>query len=256
MLHTLRAGRLGRTIAHRFEHETAALNSQTEEPRPRRQPRRFDKHSLRSLNGKKIERTLPRAFGRATYGTSFKGFEKPTCSDDCASFLDQLLGVILSRPAYIHPSDVCRYASLVYEFSTAEVSDPHAPSKPASPVATMPIEQLDVALNAWIKSYVAHQADSLLPTFVLDAARLIQAHAWGESLPAEEAEWKLEPMIAGKRGQHIAFPDHRMMHDISSSVSKLMVSLVIPHGCRVRQSDGKLVRKEGDLALFSPLAAI
>jgi hypothetical protein len=146
-------------------------------------------------------------------------------------FLDLLLGALEARPAYVHPSDLPRYAALVRRFRASMYHD----WKDPVPVASLPLVRLHVALNEWLRGVLREASDPLMPSFCLDAARFIEAHAHGRFFDAERENWELRPMVSNA-GHHWEFEvsrDQRLKREITSAVKGQIVRCAIPQGFRI-----------------------
>ena len=146
-------------------------------------------------------------------------------------FLDLLLGMLQARPAYVHPSDIPRYSALVRRFRGSMYHD----GTDSTPVAILPLARLHLALNEWVNSVLREAADPLLPSFCLDTARFIEAHAYGRFFYSQREHWQLLPMTCRteRNGQSELSRDQQLKRAVTSAVKGLIVRCAIPSGCRI-----------------------
>ena len=161
---------------------------------------------------------------------------------EVGEYLDLLCGVLEARPSYVHSSDLPRYAALVRRFQDSMYHDWRDPT----PVATLPLARLQVALNEWVSSVLREATDPLMPSFCLDTARFIEAHAHGRFFFSDREYWELLPMVsdAGRNWQSELSRDQQLKRGITSAVKGLIVRCAIPPGSRIFDTRSKAVVTE------------
>lgn len=188
---------------------------------------------------------LPRAHisARFVYECTRGIFAKPLRPEnEVGEFLDLLLGVLEARPEYIHPADLPRYATLIRHFRASVHRDWSEPT----PVASLPLGRLGFALSEWVNSVLRESDDPLMPSFCLDAARFIEAHAHGREFSSQREQWGLVPMVSGVERSWTSdlHRDQQLKRGITSAVKGLIVRCAIPTGCRIFDKRGKVVVAE------------
>lgn len=178
--------------------------------------------------------SLPRAHvsGRFVYECKRGIVADPFNLDSAVGeYLDLLLGMLEARPPYVHSSDIPRYGALVRRFRASMYDDWPDPT----PVATLPLARLHLALNEWVNNGLRDATDPLLPSFCLDTARFIEAHAYGRFFYSQREHWQLLPVLskAERHWQSELSRDQQLKRGITSAVKGLIVRCAIPPGCRI-----------------------
>jgi hypothetical protein len=191
--------------------------------------------------------------GSFVYSVSSLGRAELKLEDPCGRFLDQLLGVVFARPAYLRPEDVHRYASLIQYFRAFRVAMGWGENRTELSAGNVPLQRLGWALARWVEAERFGAPFSLMPTFALDAARFIQTHACGRHFWAQQNEsWEIRPMVPALPEERLNdLDDPRMKKDITQGFAGMIVTLDIPDGCRVRDCRTKAVLAEPGTACFS-----
>lgn len=154
------------------------------------------------LDGRLTEAPLPRihvgfktVFNNGTYGRPW------TLHDPCGPMLDHLMGIIFAKPAYIHPTDVRRYATWIDAFRQFVTARPGWKPRPKSlPVHKLPIAEIGYALQRWIVSLTNHD-NPLMASFALDAADFIAKHVFGKVVFRHRSatDWELSAFVSNEQ---------------------------------------------------------
>ena len=107
---------------------------------------------------------------------------------------------------------------------------------------TLTLQRLGIALEAWIYSALHHNSFSLMPTFLLDTARFVEAHAWGRSFypGIDREQWEIRPLVGGMDDRQRYSMDHdtRLKREITSGMRGMIVRFRVPPDARLLE-DGK-----------------
>lgn len=169
-----------------------------------------------------------RVSGRFVYEASSEIFGKPLRSDrPCGMLFDRLLGVVAARPPYLHTSDAARYAALIQRLQSFVGF--------SGPVADLPLERLHGALSAWVNDAIRRDESLLMPSYVLDAARFVEAHAYGRDFGLYGGDtWEIKPLVEGLEGSSSELnTDRRLKSEITTGLRGTLVRLELPQGARV-----------------------
>jgi hypothetical protein len=100
----------------------------------------------------------------------------------------------------------------------------------------MPVQRLWVALHDWVGDALNADEGLLVPTFVLDAARFIEAHAYGRDFFVYGGDsWEIQPLAEGlenSRSDELD-NDRRLKGEITSGLRGLLVRAEVPIGARI-----------------------
>lgn len=139
-------------------------------------------HAFRATTGEVRDLALPKPwFSQAmVFEPHPPGGRRPPLADPCGPFLEALLGIVFARPPYIHPDDVYRYAAWIDSFRHFSHTDYSGPKSRDVPVEVLPLSRLGAALSAWVRDELHNPNGHILgPTWALDTANFIHAHAFG-----------------------------------------------------------------------------
>jgi hypothetical protein len=174
--------------------------------------------------------------GRVIYEWSF-GAKRLTSRSHSGELLDRLLDVLDARPPYLHPKDRARYAVLLPKLKAFEVTEGSDEKERSLPVKDLPLERLRWALELWIGSALRAGEGSLIPTFVLDAARFVETHAWGRTFFPNVGDeiWEIAPLLAGRQK---GWPgtlgsDSVLKKRVTAGLRDLIVRFTMPRGSRL-----------------------
>jgi hypothetical protein len=180
---------------------------------------------------REAEPQIPRMHvsGRFVYEcTSDRFNDSLTPKSSCSALIDRLLGVLAAKPAYLHPKDAVRYAALIRAFQRFEGVH--------GSVADLPVQRLWVALRDWVGDALNADEGLLVPTFVLDAARFIEAHAYGRDFFVYGGDsWEIKSLVEGlenSRSDELD-SDKRLKGEITSGLRGLLVRAEVPTGARI-----------------------
>jgi hypothetical protein len=173
-------------------------------------------------------------------------------SVSCGEFLEVLLALLHSRPDYVRENEVHRYAALIDNFKQFESRLFDAPVRA---VQALPLSQLRAALDQWVHIWAReHNSQSpLLPSFVLDAGRFIEAHAWGRKFGdwTGRNNFRLKAIIRGWVADHNDLDtDKSLKKHVSESLRRTLVRVEIPAGVRLRDVRSQKIVHEGGCAYF------
>jgi hypothetical protein len=219
--------------------EQTAKQQQANDPPSREQivaRRRMDRHTpgvnaVKLAPPPKAESQIPRMHVSARFiyectPDRFNDFLTPESS--CSALIDRLLGVLAARPGYLHPKDAARYAALIRTFQRFEGVH--------GAVADLPLRRLWVVLRDWVGDALNADESLLVPTFVLDAARFIEAHAYGRDFYVYGGDsWEIKSLVKGlesPRSDELG-NDRRLKGEITSGIRGLLVRADVPAGARI-----------------------
>lgn len=212
-------------------------------------------HSLRAISGEIVTLPLPRIYvtERFIYDAAGYGEQRLTHAKPSGLFLSRLLAVVFQRPGYLRQADVQRYASLIHAFGRHELDHGWGADRRRTVVADLPIGRIDVALRDWVESTLRGNGWSLMPTFVLDGARFIEAHVRGRTEhPWGRQPWQIKPMIDGMdEDRSSRLDDARLKRDLTSAFGGILVRLCVPEGCRIKDQTTQAVVAEAGVAYFA-----
>jgi hypothetical protein len=132
--------------------------------------------------------------------------------------LDRLLTLLSAGPHYVHPADIERYSGLIRSL----------------PMTDAPLSELPSVLEAWVAQALRNKrGSSLHAAAVLDAAKCIEAHAFG--YVDERDNWEIEPLVPAlaDRGPRRLNSDGRLSAKIDSRLAGLIVRAELPLGSRI-----------------------
>lgn len=188
---------------------------------------------FRSLDGAVREIAVKKAWVHDTVvfdsaGSTFK------TSDPCGDFLDNLLGIVFARPAYIRADDIHRYAAWIDAFRSHVIDGPWGMYGGSRlPVAKVPLRDLGHVLRHWVDTVIWADNHALFPTFALDAARFIDGHAFGYHRYGRE-RWSISGLVTqppnDERMMRDRLNDPQLKHEITRRLKGTLTRCVVPIG--------------------------
>jgi hypothetical protein len=173
--------------------------------------------------------------GHVLYEWSF-GTQPLTSRARCGQLLDRLLDVLDAKPPYLHPKERARYTVLLPKLKAFEVMGWSAEER-SIPVADLPLDRMHGALKSWLYSALRNGEGSLMPTFVLDAARFVEAHAWGRTFYPEVGDeiWEIAPLLTSRRKYwpDTLNSDKGLKGRVTAGLRDLIVRFAMPRGSRL-----------------------
>ena len=212
-------------------------------------------HTLRTISGELIEVPLPRIHvtERFIYEATVYAEQRLTPEKPSRLLLDRLLALAFKRPGYLRQADAHRYASLIHAFGRHELDHGWGADRRRSLVADLPIGKIDMALRNWVESTLRDDGCPLMPTFVLDAGRFIEAHVRGHiEYPWGRQAWEIKSFVDGiDEDRSSRLDDRRIKREITSAVGGILVRLCVPVGCRIKDQATQAVTTEPGQAYLS-----
>ncbi|MGC4004401.1 MAG: hypothetical protein QM811_15305 [Pirellulales bacterium] len=194
--------------------------------------------SFCTITGERKERSFEKAYLEKTvvYEARAFGFRTFTTKSKCEDFLNALSGIVSSKPEYVRTDDVGRYVAWIDHFSNHVIrhswgrrsGDNHS-------VRGLEIRDLGYALYDWIEDILRSQNHVLYPTYALDAARFINAHAFG--LSSDMDEWKIVGLVNAQNDDEWVTRERldnpTLKKDITQAIKWARVKCLTPEGATI-----------------------
>ena len=216
-------------------------------------------HRFRATTGEVRDLSLPKPWIHQTmvFELHPPGGRRPTLADPCGAFLDTLLGIVFERPPYVHPDDVCRYAAWIDAFRQYTHRDYTGPKPRDVPVERLPLSRLHAALGNWVRDELHNRGGHVLgPTWAIDAANFIHAHAFGEyDIGYHRLPWRIQGLIdceRAARGERFELNhDSYFKNEMTRVLKDTWVRCRVPEGGSVPDRDAReTVYRAGDSFIF------
>src|SRR4029453_16639504 len=80
--------------------------------------------------------------------------------------------------------------------------------------------------------------DAMRASFVLDAARFIEAHAYGRTFHNQERPWRIEPLLEQFSDKKIGMLEEATLKgDITRALTGTVAAIRVPPGCCIRDNE-------------------
>jgi hypothetical protein len=174
-------------------------------------------------------------------------------TDAAGLLIDEIIGICFTCPEYLRPAHARRHIVLLNELKEFRIERDvwNSPSQKVR-LAELPISRLNPALRHWIFSFFDSDNGAIMASYALDTTRFLQFHIEGYDEFHPE-HWRIAPILDTQREERdfVRFINPTFKREFTEQMGTLHLSAMVPHNCKVTDTDGRQLLGPGDEFLFN-----